>query len=81
MIAASPLDEGALTFLDRVHVYADVPESLIGAEYVTLANDNKNWSAYELDITVSKAATIYVFVDNRDMRRGRATRLNIDGIH
>ena len=82
VIAASPLDEGALTFLDRVHVYADVPESLIGAEYVTLANDNKNWSAYELDITVSKAATIYVFVDNRmgGAAGGKDVAPNIDGM-
>ncbi len=64
-IAPNPLDEGALTFVDRTHIYADVPEFLIGAEYVILANDNKNMSAYELDITVAKNAIVYVFVDNR----------------
>ncbi|MEN6426468.1 MAG: discoidin domain-containing protein, partial [Phycisphaerales bacterium] len=62
---ATPLGEGAVVFVDRTHVYADVPLWLIGAEYVMLANDNKNWSAYELDITFSRNATLYVFVDNR----------------
>lgn len=62
---ATSLGEGAVVFVDRTHVYADVPLWLIGAEYVMLANDNKNWSAYELDITFSRNATLYVFVDNR----------------
>ncbi len=81
-IAPNPLDEGAVTFLDRTHVYADVPESLIGAEYVILANDNKNMSSYELDVTVSKAATIYVFVDNRmgGAAGGKDMAPNVDGM-
>jgi len=33
-IAPNPLDEGALTFVDRTHIYADVPEFIIGAEYM-----------------------------------------------
>jgi hypothetical protein len=64
-IASVPLDEGAVVFVDRTHIYADVPEFIIGAEYIMLANDNKNMSAYELDITLAKSATLYVFVDNR----------------
>jgi concanavalin A-like lectin/glucanase superfamily protein len=55
---------------------------LIGAEYVILANDNKNMATYELDITLSANATVYVFVDNR---MGGATggldgAPNIDGM-
>ncbi|MEN6576951.1 MAG: hypothetical protein ABFD90_11460, partial [Phycisphaerales bacterium] len=64
-VAPDPLGESAVVFVDRTHVYADVPEWLISAEYIMLANDNKNWSAYELDITFSRNATLYVFVDNR----------------
>ncbi|UCD51310.1 MAG: discoidin domain-containing protein, partial [Phycisphaerales bacterium] len=64
-IADDLLDEGALTFVDRTHIYVEIPESLIGAEYVMLANDNKNQSAYELDLTISRNATVYVLVDNR----------------
>ncbi|MHC4584689.1 MAG: hypothetical protein ACYS3N_09170 [Planctomycetota bacterium] len=64
-IAPNPLEENALTFVDRTHVYADIPESILGAQYVMLANDNKNMSTYELDLTISANATLYVFVDNR----------------
>jgi hypothetical protein len=64
-IAPNLLEENALTFVDRTHVYADIPESILGAQYVMLANDNKNMSSYELDLTMSADATLYVFVDNR----------------
>ncbi|NLH42522.1 MAG: hypothetical protein GX448_11845 [Planctomycetes bacterium] len=65
LVGAAPLAEGSVTFLDRVHIYKDVPDLVLGAEYIMLANDNKNQGTYELDVTVSKDATIFVFVDNR----------------
>jgi len=64
-IGAAPLAEGSVTFVDRVHIYKEVPALVLGAEYIMLANDNKNQATYELDVTVSRDATIYVFVDNR----------------
>jgi hypothetical protein len=64
-IATTPLGEDAVVFVDRTHQYNEVPAFLVGAEYIMLANDNKNQSAYELDITFSRDATLYVFVDNR----------------
>jgi len=64
-IAPDPLEENSVTFVDRTHVYADIPESILGAQYVMLANDNKNVSAYELDLTFGMNATLYVFVDTR----------------
>ncbi|MHC4533059.1 MAG: hypothetical protein ACYS6K_03825 [Planctomycetota bacterium] len=64
-IAPNVLGENELTFVDRSHVYADIPESVLGAQYVKLANDNKNMSSYELDLTFIANATLYVFVDNR----------------
>ena len=64
-IAPNPLAENELTFVDRTHVYADIPEIVLGAQYVKLANDNKNMSAYELDLTFGMSATLYVFVDTR----------------
>jgi hypothetical protein len=64
-IAPDPLAENSVTFVDRTHVYADVPELVFGAQYVMLANDNKNMSAYELDLTFGMKATLYVFVDTR----------------
>ncbi|MFH1718402.1 MAG: fibronectin type III domain-containing protein, partial [Planctomycetota bacterium] len=64
-IAPNPLGEDEPCYVDRVHQYNEIPEYLIGADYVITANDNKNQSAYELDITLSQNATLYVFVDNR----------------
>ena len=64
-IAPNLLAENELTFVDRTHVYADIPEFILGAQYVKLANDNKNMSAYELDLTFGMNATLYVFVDTR----------------
>jgi len=74
-IATAPLGEGSVVFVDRVHQYKAVPQSLIGAEYVMLANDNKNMGSYQLDITLSRNATLYVFVDNR--MGGAAGGLNV----
>src|SRR4030042_956609 len=62
---ASPLVEDALTFVDRTHQYNVIPAYLIGTEYVKTANDNKNVSAYELDVTVSRMVRMYLFIDNR----------------
>jgi len=64
-IAPDPLAENSVTFVDRTHVYADIPESILGAQYVMLANDDKGISAYELDLTFAISATLYYFVDNR----------------
>ncbi len=64
-IAPNPLAEDELTFVDRSHEYNDIPESILGAQYVKLANDDKGISAYELDLTFGMSATLYVFVDNR----------------
>jgi len=81
-IAADPLAENSLTFVDRTHVYADIPESILGAQYVLLANDNKNMSTYELDLTFGMDATLYVFVDNRmgGSAGGKDVAPNIDGM-
>ncbi|MDT8301532.1 MAG: hypothetical protein RQ760_08610 [Sedimentisphaerales bacterium] len=81
-IAPTPLEENSVTFVDRTHVYADIPESILGAQYVMLANDNKNMSAYELDLTMAADATLYVFVDNRmgGAAGGKDVEPNIDGM-
>ena len=81
-IAPTLLEENALCFLDRTHVYADIPESILGAQYVMLANDNKNMSTYELDLTIEANATLYVFVDNRmgGAAGGKDVEPNIDGM-
>jgi hypothetical protein len=63
---ASPLVEDALCFVDRTHEYNVIPLYLIGAEYVMTSNDNKDAAVgYELDVTLSGNATLYLFLDNR----------------
>ena len=81
-IAPDPLAENSVTFVDRTHVYADIPESILGAQYVMLANDDKGISAYELDLTFGMKATLYVFVDNRmgGAAGGKDVAPNIDGM-
>jgi len=82
LVGAAPLAEGSVTFLDRVHIYKDVPALVLGAEYILLANDNKNQGTYQLDVTVSRDATIYVFVDNRmgGAAGGKGVAPNITGM-
>jgi len=81
-IAPNPLAENSVTFVDRTHVYADIPEFILGAQYLMLANDNKNMSAYEVDMTFAMNATLYVFVDNRmgGAAGGKGVNPNIDGM-
>ena len=64
-IGPDRLDEDVLVFVDRTHQYNEIPAYLIGAQVVMTANDNKNQSAYELDLTIVADCTVYVFVDNR----------------
>jgi hypothetical protein len=64
------------TFVDRNHRYSDasatlpIPGYLVGAEYVMSGNDNRDNNppalpAYQLDISVSEPAIIFMLVDNR----------------
>ncbi|MHC4676577.1 MAG: LamG domain-containing protein, partial [Planctomycetota bacterium] len=62
---AEPLVEEAEAFVDRVHQYEQIPLYLIGLQYVKTANDNKDQPGYELDVTISQLATVYLFLDNR----------------
>jgi hypothetical protein len=82
LVGAAPLAEGSVTFLDRVHVYKEIPALVLGAEYIMLANDNKNQGTYQLDVTLSKDATILVFVDNRmgGAAGGKGVAPNITGM-
>jgi hypothetical protein len=64
-IAPSPLAERSVAFVDRTHIYVTVPEALLGAEYVMTANDDKDNVNYEMDVVLSKPATVYLFIDNR----------------
>ncbi len=62
---AGPLVEDALAYVDRTHEYAQIPEALVDAEYIKVANNDKKSQYYELDVTLSQDATLYLLLDNR----------------
>lgn len=62
---------GAPTFVDRAHRYTNasgtvtIPSYLAGGEYIMSGNDNRDNVSYQLDISVSEPAIIFMLVDNR----------------
>ena len=64
-IAPNPLDEDEFSFVDRSHQYNEISESVIGAQYVMVANDDKHPADYSLEVTIAQDATLYLFLDNR----------------
>ncbi len=62
---AGPLVEGALGYVDRTYEYNQIPVALVDAEYIKVANDDKKSQYYELDVTLSQDATLYLLLDNR----------------
>jgi len=61
----------AATFVDRNHRYSDasatlpIPGYLVGGEYIMSGNDNRDNPTYQLDISVSQPAVVFMLVDNR----------------
>ena len=64
-IAGDPLGEDVLTFVDRTHQYNEVPESLLGAQYVMTSNSDKTTTEYTLSVSIAQDATLYLILDNR----------------
>ena len=70
-IVSEGLHVGDPVFVDRINVnnrttrFAVVPEFLVGVEYVMLANNDRSTTNFELDITLARSATLYLFIDNR----------------
>lgn len=69
----SNLQVGSPIYFDRTpvtnpalgHVYVQVPNLLLGVDYVMVANNDKSTPGYGLDVTVAEAATLYLLIDNR----------------
>lgn len=63
--------EGVPCMVDRAHVYGaasptlPIPSYLAGGEYIMIGNDNRDNTAFRLDITVSEPALVYLLIDNR----------------
>jgi hypothetical protein len=59
------LVDDSLCMVDRAHVYNQIPMFLDTAEYVKVSNVDRNVATYELDITLSADAYVYLFIDKR----------------
>lgn len=64
-IADQPLTENEQTFMDRTYNYVEVPIAVRGAQYIKVANDDKNVANYELDVILAQDAVLLLFIDNR----------------
>jgi hypothetical protein len=70
-IVLKGMREDCLTYVDRpAHEWNGVPGGampsyLIGADYVKTFNDDKLLKTFELSVTISRPATLYVFLDVR----------------
>jgi hypothetical protein len=64
-VAPAGLADGRATYVDRTHTWASVPPGLQGIPYVQAANGDKELADYSLQVTVSAAGTLYLFVDYR----------------
>ncbi len=59
----SNLQDGSKIFVDRDHLYAEVPQS--GADYILVANDDKDNPNLQYDVTIASDATMILVLDNR----------------
>lgn len=64
-IAPVGLNDGELAYMDRTHEWENVPAALKNAEYIMTSNNDRDNRLYEMDVTLSEAATLYLWVDYR----------------
>jgi hypothetical protein len=64
-IAPGPLVEGAKAYADRTHVYRNIPATLVGAQYIIMAMEDKDNPNLELHINIGQPGTLYIILDNR----------------
>jgi hypothetical protein len=62
---ATNLQEESLAYIDRTHQLENIPAYMLGADYVMTANNDRDNRMYELDVTTSIDATLYLYVDWR----------------
>jgi len=64
-IMANLIDE-VLAYHDRpTHELEEIPAYMLGADWIQTANDDRDNDWYELDVTVSEACSLYLWIDNR----------------
>ena len=69
-VARRGLDDDAPAYVDRFHEWnglapSGLPAFLRGADYVMPFNDDKHMKGLQVNVEVARAATLYVFFDDR----------------
>jgi len=64
-LAADPLGEDSLAFTDRTHQWNEIPEGLRGAQYVMVANNDRDVADYGLKLVLDAPGTIAIMIDCR----------------
>ena len=63
--------DGVPCMVDRAHQWdaasptLPIPSYLLGGEYIMIGNDNRDNNPFQLDISVSEPALVYLLIDNR----------------
>ncbi len=93
----SPYTVGAFgnlapSFVDRNHRYMDdpgtgggaaqaIPAYLVGNEYIMSGNDNRDNTGYNLSVSLTGAARVFMLIDNRLSDTNNATPPTFDATH
>jgi hypothetical protein len=65
IVRVGGLVNGATCFQDRDHVWTNVPEQLVGADYVMLHNDERSRSDFQVTVQFDLPADVYLLLDDR----------------
>ncbi len=77
----------APAYVDRSHRFANlagnlqIPNYLVGSEYILSGNDNRDNAGYRLDVTVSIPVRVYMLIDNRLSDGVNTTPPTFDATH
>ncbi|WP_442481650.1 chitobiase/beta-hexosaminidase C-terminal domain-containing protein [Aeoliella sp. SH292] len=64
-ITSGGMGEGALAYVDRVHVYRQVPQFLVGADVIRTSNDDKSTGSFSMNVSLDEISDVYLLIDNR----------------
>jgi len=65
LLVPDGLDVGANVWVDLAVPYVSVPSGLVGADYIQMVEADKTDADYQLEVTLSEAARLYLFIDDR----------------
>ena len=63
--ATGGLQEGSRAFVDRSHIVVNVPTELLGLEYISMANDDRSASQFNLRVELNETSDLFLLIDDR----------------